>query len=73
MAYPEPQEIWVDGGPVVVERREDVQRTWSAGPVVRISGTVGLGLTFNVYRRTSNAPGFDIRRNFLGAFLTYEF
>ena len=73
MAYPEPQEIWVDGVPVVVERREDVQRTWSAGPVVRISGTVGLGLTYNVYRRTSNAPGFNIRRNFVGAFITYEF
>jgi hypothetical protein len=73
MAYPEPQEIWIDGAPVVIERREDVQRTWSAGPVVRISGTVGLGLTFNVYRRTSNAPGFNIRRNFVGAFLTYEF
>lgn len=73
MAYPEPQEIWVDGVPVVVERREDVQRTISAGPVVRISGTVGLGLTYNFYRRTSNAPGFNIRRNFVGAFITYEF
>jgi hypothetical protein len=73
MAYPEPQEIWVDGVPVVVDRREDVQRTYSAGPVVRISGTVGLGLTYNFYRRTSNAPGFNIRRNFVGAFLTYEF
>jgi hypothetical protein len=73
MAYPEPQEIWVDGVPVVVERREDVQRTYSAGPVVRISGTVGLGLTYNFYRRTSNAPGFNIRRNFVGAFITYAF
>ena len=73
MAYPEPQEIGVGGVPVIVERREDAQRTFSAGPVVRISGTVGLGLTFNVYRRTSNAPGFNIRRNFVGAFVTYEF
>ena len=73
MAYPEPQEIGVDGVPVILERREDAQRTFSAGPVVRISGTVGLGLTFNVYRRTSNAPGFNIRRNFVGAFVTYEF
>jgi hypothetical protein len=43
------------------------------GPVFRIGGTVGLGLTYNLYRRTSNAPGFDVRRNFAGAFLTYEF
>jgi hypothetical protein len=58
---------------VVVDRREDVHSTFSAGPVVRVAGTVGLGLTYNFYKRTSNAPGFDVRRNFVGAFLTYEF
>jgi hypothetical protein len=73
MTYPEPQTVWSGGVPVTVERREDVQRTWSVGPVLRIGGTVGLGLTYNLYRRTSNAPGFDVRRNFAGAFLTYEF
>jgi hypothetical protein len=73
MVYPEPQEVWYGGVPVVVDRREDDQRTFSAGPVIRIAGTVGLGLTYNSYKRTSNAPGFDVRRNFVGAFLTYEF
>jgi hypothetical protein len=73
MSYPEPQEVWRDGVAVIVERREDVQRNFSLGPVVRISGTVGLGVTYNFYRRTSNAPGFDVRRNFFGAFITYEF
>jgi hypothetical protein len=73
MLYPEPQEVWYGGVPVVVERREDAQRTFFAGPVVRIAGTVGLGLTYNLYKRTSNAPGFDVRRDFAGAFLTYEF
>jgi hypothetical protein len=73
MDYPEPQEIWYGGGPVIVEHREDVYRTFSVGPVVRVAGTVGLGLTYNFYRRTSNAPGFNVRRNFIGAFLTYEF
>ncbi len=73
MAYPEPQEVWHDGAVVVVDSRKDVTRTFSAGPVVRITGTVGLGLTYNSYRRTSNAPGFDVRRDFVGAFLTYEF
>jgi hypothetical protein len=73
MTYPEPQEVWYDGAVVLVDRREDVQRVFSAGPVVRVTGTVGLGLTYNVYERTSNAPGFDVRRNFVGAFLTYEF
>jgi hypothetical protein len=73
MFYPEPQEILVDGVPVVVEDREDVQTNLSFGPVVRISGSVGLGLTCNAYVRASNAPGFDVRQYFIGAFVTYEF
>ena len=73
MTFPEPQEIWVDGAYVVIDNRKDAQRNISVGPVVRISGTVGLGLTYNFYRRTSNAPGFDVRRSFVGAFITYEF
>ena len=73
LSYPEPQEVWWDGAPVFVDRRKDVQRNFSVGPVVRLGGTVGLGLTYNFYRRTSNAPGFDVRRNFVGAFITYEF
>ncbi len=73
MSYPEPQEIWSDGVLVVIDHRQDIQRNLSVGPVVRIAGTVGLGVAYNFYRRTSNAPGFDIRRNFVGAFITYEF
>jgi len=73
ISYPEPQQVWWDGVLIVVDRREDIQRNFSVGPVVRLSGTVGLGLTYNFYKRTSNAPGFDVRRNFVGAFITYEF
>ena len=73
MAYPEPQEVWYGGEVFVIDRRADAHRTFSVGPVVRVAGTVGLGLTYNFYRRTSNAPGFNVRRNFVGAFLTYEF
>ncbi len=73
MDYPEPQEVWYGGEAFVIDRREDAHRTFSVGPVVRVAGTVGLGLTYNFYRRTSNAPGFNVRRNFVGAFLTYAF
>lgn len=73
MDYPEPQEIWYGGEVFVIDRRKDVHRTFSLGPVVRVAGTVGLGLTYNFYRRTSDAPGFNVRRNFIGAFLTYAF
>ncbi len=73
MVYPEPQEVWYDGVPVIIEDRRDDQWNLSFGPVVRIFGTTGFGLTFNIYRRTSNAPGFNVSRNFVGAFVTYEF
>jgi hypothetical protein len=73
LVYPDPQEVWHDGAYILVERREDTQQVLSVGPVVRVGGTTGIGLTFNLYSRTSNAPGFDVRRNFVGAFVTYEF
>jgi hypothetical protein len=73
MIYPEPQQVWFEGAYVAVDRRRDAQRVLSAGPVVRVGGSTGIGLTFNLYARTSNAPGFDVRRNFVGAFVTYEF
>lgn len=71
--YPEPQVVWHQGQPVLVADRRDVHRTFSAGLVVRMAGSVGLGVSYNFYRRTSNAPGFDVDRNFVGASLTYDF
>lgn len=73
MSYPGPQTVRSGGVPVVVEDRRDEDRVFTAGPVFRLGGTVGLGLTANLYARSSNAPGFTVRRNFLGAFVTYEF
>ena len=73
MLYPEPHEVWVGGVPTVVEGRKDVQMNVSFGPVVRILRTAGFGVTYSFYRRTSNAPGFNVRRDFIGAFITYEF
>lgn len=71
--YPEPQVIWQGGLPVLVADRRDVHRTRSLGLVVRVAGNAGLSLSYNFYRRTSNAPGFDIDRGFVGASLTYDF
>ncbi|MBM3304843.1 MAG: hypothetical protein FJY79_02710 [Candidatus Aminicenantes bacterium] len=71
--YPEAQVIWQDGAPVTVHDRRDVQWTRSLGLVVRVAENTGLGLSYNLYNRTSNAPGFDIDRGFLGASLTYDF
>lgn len=71
--YPEPQIVWHQGQPVLVANRRDIHRTCSVGLAVRMAGSVGLGLSYNFYRRTSNAPGFDVGRNFLGASVTYDF
>jgi hypothetical protein len=73
MTYPEPVEVWDDGIPVLIDGRRDRQWDISVGPVLRIFRTAGFGLAYNFYRRTSNAPGFNIRRDFVGAFITYEF
>ncbi len=71
--YPEPQEVWAGDGFIVLDHRRDVNRILSAGLAVRLTGRTGLGVSYNFYRRRSNAPGFDIDRNFLGAYVTYDF
>jgi hypothetical protein len=72
-AYPEPHEVWFHGVPYMVADRRDRNRVFSAGLAVRITGSAGLSVSYNFYRRTSNAPGFDIDRNFIGAALAYDF
>jgi hypothetical protein len=71
--YPEPQEVRFQGRPYLVENRRDKNRILAAGLAVRISGTTGLSVSYNFYRRTSNAPGYDIDRNFIGASLATDF
>jgi hypothetical protein len=71
--YPEPQEVWFEGGSVLVASRRDTNRVLSLGLAVRVAGHAGLGLSYNVYQRRSNAPGFTIDRNYVGAALVYDF
>lgn len=53
--------------------RQDTQTGHSVGFVIRIYRDIGLGLTWNFSRWTSTPLGFDRKRNFLGATLTYQF
>lgn len=71
--YPEPQEVWFQGETVLIANRRDSNRVFSVGMAVRVAGSAGLSLSYNLYRRRSNAPGYDIDRNFVGAALTYDF
>jgi hypothetical protein len=72
-SYPEPHEVWFHDVPYLVTGRRDRNRVFSAGLAVRVTGNAGLSVGYNFYRRTSNAPGFDIDRNFIGAALAYDF
>jgi hypothetical protein len=72
-SYPEPYVVLIDGQPVVIEDRRDRDRVFTAGLSVRVAGSVGLGVSYNFYRRRSNTPGFDIDRNYIGATLAYDF
>jgi hypothetical protein len=71
--YPKPQDVWFHGQPVLVENRWDRNHILAVGLAVRIAGTAGLGVSYNFYRRTSNAPGYDIDHHFIGASLAYDF
>jgi hypothetical protein len=71
--YPDTQEVWFQGETYLISGRRDNNRVFSAGLAVRVAGSAGLSLSYNLYRRRSNAPGYDIDRNFVGAGLTYDF
>jgi len=73
MNYPEPFDVQVPGSPPELIMRKDTYGMHSAGLTVRIFRTTGLSLSYNVYGRKSNAPGFEIRRNFVGLSLTQNF
>jgi hypothetical protein len=53
--------------------RIDRRTTHTAGFAVRIFRTAGIGLTWNSSLWTSTRPGWDRRRSFVGAYLTYRF
>jgi hypothetical protein len=71
--YPDPQEVFYQGETYLVESRRDTNRVFSAGFGVRVAGNDWLSFSYNLYRRRSNAPGYDIDRNFIGAALAYDF
>ncbi len=73
LRYPEPHLIWYRGEFIEVQSRKDNNRIGSIGLTFRLTGVMGIGVNYNLYRRTSNAPGFEINRDFFGAFITYDF
>ena len=73
LKYPEPFKISGSVQPFLEISRKDVHRTHSVGLTIKIIRNTGINLSYNFFRRRSNAPGFNIKRNFIGISLTQDF
>jgi len=73
LKYPEPFKIFGSVQPFLEILRKDVYRTHSVGVTIAIIRNTGIQLSYNIFDRTSNAPGFNIKRNFIGISLTQDF
>lgn len=73
LKYPEPFKISGSVQPFLEISRKDVYRTHSIGVTIAIIRNTGIQLSYNIFDRTSNAPGFNIKRNFIGISLTQDF
>jgi hypothetical protein len=73
LKYPEPFKIPGSVQPFLEISRTDVHRTHSVGVTIAIIRNTGIQLSYNIFDRTSNAPGFNIKRNFIGISLTQDF
>ena len=71
--YPEPFRIFGTVQPFLEILRKDVHRTHSIGVTINIIRNTGIQLSYNIFDRRSNAPGFNIKRNFIGISLTQDF
>ncbi len=45
----------------------------NVGLSIRLSGDIGLSLSYNLFRRTSDIPAFNVRRNFIGGSIIFDF
>jgi hypothetical protein len=73
LKYPEPFKISGSVQPFLEISRKDVYRTHSVGVTIAIIRNTGIQLSYNIFDRTSNTPGFNIKRNFVGISLTQDF
>jgi hypothetical protein len=71
--YPGRMSVPVDAETMVELKRRDHQNAHVVGLVVRVYKTFGVGLTLNSARWTSNVPGWNRRRDFIGVNLTTQF
>jgi len=71
--YPGRMSLPSDSGDMFDIQRRDNQNFHMAGIVVRVYKQLGIGITYNSSRWRSNLPGWDRRRDSIGAFLATQF
>ncbi len=73
LRYSEPFLIPEQGGAPQEIVRKDANRMHAIGFSILLFRQTGLQLSYNIFERTSNVPGFDRKRNFVGLSLTQDF
>jgi len=71
--YPEMEIIRLPDETYEYVNRSDQYRTHTAGFVIRIFRSAGIGITATYWERNSNFNNLNRNRSFIGGFLTYEF
>lgn len=72
MNYPEPV-LYQDASGSWNIKRNDTENLHSAGLMIRLFRTTGLGISVNYADRRSSYPGVSYKRFFVGGYLSYEF
>lgn len=73
LQYPDPLLVYYpESGPAEIIRR-DAHRTHTIGLSIFFLRKTGIQLSYNILERSSNAPGFNIERNFIGLSLVRDF
>jgi hypothetical protein len=71
--YPKPVQLITPDGDVTELLRMDQYRIHTAGIVFKLKKKLGLGVSFNFWKRTSNQYWANRDRTFVGMFLTNDF
>ncbi len=73
LKYPEPFLVTEPGGAPLEIVRRDIHRMHAIGFTIFFLRRTGIRLSYNIFERTSNAPGFGRKKNFIGVSLIRDF
>jgi hypothetical protein len=71
--YPKASSVRLPDGSQRQMNREDINKTHSAGLVIRVFTSTGLGIVVGYWNRESNIPQNSRKNTYVGAYVTYDF